>query len=243
MNSTIDQIAQHRSIRQFTSQPVAPELISQAVKAAQQAATSSNVQAYSMLQISDPKVRHKLAELCGNQEKVAECGAFFVMCADSRRHRLLAKRANKKYQSHLEGFLVGVIDACLFAQNLAIAFESMDLGICYIGGLRNDLIQAQKLLNFPIGVYPLFGFCVGYPDEDPFKRPRLPLQAVLFKDQYPSDQEMLDLIDEYDQEMSTYYIQRGASGRTWSPQIAGFHEELRRGDLADFYKEQGANLT
>ncbi|MDG2054836.1 MAG: oxygen-insensitive NADPH nitroreductase [Phycisphaerales bacterium] len=243
MNSTIDQIAKHRSIRKFTEEPVPQEAISQAVEAAQQAATSSNVQAYSILQIRDHNVRSDLSKLCGNQEKVVACGAFFIVCADSRRHRLLAKQAEKKYESHLEGFLVGVIDASLFAQNLALAFESMNLGICYIGGLRNDLPKVGKLLRFPEGVYPLFGLCVGHPGEEPFKRPRLPAEAVLFTDQYPTDQEMLDLVARYDQQMSDYYTKRGASGRTWSPTIAAFHEAPRRESLAAFYVKQGADLS
>ena len=243
MNSTLDQIKKHRSIRKFTEEPVPQKLISQAVTAAQQAATSSNVQAYSTLQICDKKVRSELAKLCGNQDKVVDCGAFFIVCADSRRHRLLAKQAGKKYESHLEGFLVGVIDASLFAQNLALSFESMNLGICYIGGLRNDLPAVGKLLRFPEGVYPLFGLCVGHPAEEPFRRPRLPAEAVLFTDQYPTDQEMLDMVDLYDQQMSDYYTKRGASGRTWSPTIAAFHEAPRRESLAAFYMQQGADLS
>ena len=34
--------------------------------------------------------------------------------------------------------MVTVIDAALAAQNAAIAAESMGLGICYIGGIRNQ---------------------------------------------------------------------------------------------------------
>ena len=49
----------------------------------------------------------------------------------------------------MEKFMVAVIDAALAAQNAAIAAESMGLGICYIGGIRNEIEKLSILLNFP----------------------------------------------------------------------------------------------
>ena len=38
---------------------------------------------------------------------------------------------------------------------MAIAAESMDLGICYIGGIRNDLDTVAKRLSLPELTVPL----------------------------------------------------------------------------------------
>ncbi|GAA3328274.1 hypothetical protein GCM10020331_071590 [Ectobacillus funiculus] len=46
----------------------------------------------------------------------------------------------------------------------------MGLGICYIGGLRNNLEEVAKLLNTPKYVIPLFGMTVGYPVHEPGKK-------------------------------------------------------------------------
>ena len=125
MNDIIKLMKNHRSIRKYAPEPVRPEDIRRAVEAGQAASTSSAVQAYCLIRVTDASRRRRLVELTGGQDKVAACGSFFVVCGDSRRHRLLARRAGEAYDARLEAFLVAVIDAALFAQNLVLAFESM----------------------------------------------------------------------------------------------------------------------
>ncbi|MGA0872255.1 MAG: NADPH-dependent oxidoreductase [Phycisphaerales bacterium] len=242
-NPTLDTLLSHRSIRRFEETPIPDGDVRLAVAAGQQASTSSNVQAYSLLRIRDADRLAKLVELTGGQAKVARCGAFFVVCGDTRRHRLLAERAELPYETRLEGFLVAAIDATLFAQNLCVAFESMGYGICYIGGLRNDLAAVQKLLRFPRGVYPLFGLCVGKPAEDPARRPRLAPEAVLFEEHYPDDETLLAGVRDYDASMREYYAARGAAAASWSEKIEAQFRQAYRTSVADYYRDQGADLT
>lgn len=239
---TIETLLRHRSIRHFSPAPVAEEHVQLAVAAGQQASTSSNLQAYSLLRIRERETLEALVELTGGQAKVARCGAFFIVCGDSRRHRLLAERAGLPYDSRLEAFLVSVIDASLFAQNLCVAFESLGYGICYIGGLRNDLHAVQRLMGFPLGVYPLFGLCVGVPAEEPAARPRLPLPGVLFEERYPDDATLLQRIAEYDAATAEYYRQRGAPATDWSSRIEGYFRSASRPENAAYYRGQGAHL-
>lgn len=242
-NPTLDILLSHRSIRRFEETPVPDAHVRLAVEAGQQASTSSNVQAYSLLRIRDQSRLARLVELTGGQAKVARCGAFFVVCGDTRRHRLLAHRAGLPYEAKLEGFLVAAIDATLFAQNLCVAFESMGYGICYIGGLRNDLPAVQRLLEFPRGVYPLFGLCVGVPAEDPSRRPRLAPEAVLFEDRYPDDEALLAHAADYDAVMRAYYATRGAAAGSWSEKIEAQFREAYRTSVAEYYRSQGADFA
>lgn len=237
----LETLLAHRSIRRFTEAPVPDEHVRLAVAAGQQASTSSNVQAYSMLRVRNQATLEKLVELTGGQTKVARCGAFFVVSGDTRRHRLLAARAGVPYRTRLEGFLVSTIDASLFAQNLCVAFESLGYGICYVGGLRNDLASIRELLRVPEGVYPLFGLCVGVPDEDPAPRPRLAPDAVLHEDLYPDDAVLLAEADAYDDRMRSWYAERGLE-TTWSQRIEKQFSEVHRTDVAEFYRAQGAEL-
>ena len=183
-----------------------------------------------------------LIGLTGGQEKVAQCGTFLVICGDLRRHRLLARRVSCECVENLESFLMCSIDTSLFAQNLALAAESLGWGTCFIGGLRNDLAAVGELLNVPQGVYPFFGLCIGRADEEPWKRPRLPVNAVLFDDRYPDDEAMLAMMQEYDEHMAAYYERRGASGRRWIGQMEHFFAKPRRTGDRPFYESQGASL-
>jgi nitroreductase len=242
MNPTIDLIRAHRSIRRYEPTPVPDEDVRRAVEAGQAASTSSAVQAYALLRVTDGSHLERLVELTGGQAKVARCGAFFVVLGDTRRHRLIVERAGGDYDAKLEGFLLAVIDATLFAQNLCLAFESMGYGICYIGGLRNDLPEVDALLGLPEGVYPLYGLCVGEPAEDPAPRPRLPVEAVLLEDRYPADDRMLALIDGYDATYRDYLAGRGAAPRAWSEAMAAAFGEAKRSAIAAYYRSKGAEL-
>ena len=232
----------HRSIRKFQPTPVPDEHVRRVVAAAQRAATSSWIQAYALLQIEDPVKRRALVHLVGDQPQVAEAGAFFVVLGDTRRHRLLAERAGAPYANNLEVFMLAVIDASLFAQNLALAFEAEGYGICYIGGLRNELAAVDRLLELPHGVYPLYGLTVGVPAEDPAPRPRLPVEAVWSKDRYPTDEEMLARIDAHDVEARAYYAARGAANRDWSGATWRKFRAPMRPDLARYYAGKGASF-
>lgn len=241
-SSTLERMASHRSVREYRDGELDDAAVRAAVAAAQQAATSANVQAYCLLRITDPDERQRLAELAGGQAQVARSGAFFVVCGDLRRHRLVAQDAGAPSVRNLEVFLLAAIDASLFAQNLVLAFESRDLGTCYIGGLRNRLPEVDALLELPDGVLPFFGLCVGEPAGDPGLRPRLPLDAVYFHDRYPSDERMRELVAEYDATMGEYYERRGKPGHDWSGALWRMFREARRTDLAAYYRSKGAGL-
>ena len=235
-------ISGHRSVRRFRPWPVPEDHIAAAAGAARMASTSSWMQAYSLLQVTDSGERERLAALTGGQSQVAEAGAFFVILADARRHRLIAEDAGQPLASNLESFLLTAVDASLFAQNLALSFESQGYGVCYIGGLRNDLPAVDRLLELPADVYPLFGLCVGIPDETPEQRPRLPLDSIWFKDRYPTDEVLREGIARHDREAADHYSNRGQSGRDWSGGIWRRCRAPMREGLRDYYESKGASF-
>lgn len=55
MNQVIERILDHRSIRSFLDRPLTAEQIQTIVECAQSAATSSYVQAYTIIGVSDPE--------------------------------------------------------------------------------------------------------------------------------------------------------------------------------------------
>jgi FMN reductase (NADPH) len=242
MNETQRLMSKHCTIRAFRADPVPRETIEKCVRAARQAASSSNVQAYCLLQVTDRSQRAKLRELTGDQAQVEDAGAFFAVCADEHRHALIAADSGQENARNFESFLVAVIDATLFVQNLVLAFESEGYGTCYIGGLRNELSEVDRMLELPEGVYPLFGLCVGVPDETPSKRPRLDPQALWFEGRYPTDEETRDWIAEHDDRAARYYADRGAPGRTWTGGLLRKITRRLRESVLPYYRSKGAGL-
>ncbi|RDI48028.1 FMN reductase (NADPH) [Falsibacillus pallidus] len=248
MNQTIETMLAHHSVRKFKDKPLSREQIQWIVKSAQAASTSSYIQAYSIIGVTDPEKKRKLAELAGNQTYVAENGHFFVFCADLYRHELIGKKENSDVKDTIEStekFMVALIDAALAAQNAAVAAESMGMGICYIGGIRNNLPEVQKVLKTPQRVVPLFGMAVGYPDQDTDVKPRLPFEHIYHENEYEQDLEAYEgQLDEYNKEISKYYNQRtnGARSDTWTGQMGKMLSNKTRMYMKDFVQGKGFDL-
>ncbi|MDQ1004292.1 FMN reductase (NADPH) [Neobacillus niacini] len=248
MNETITTILNHRSIRDFKDKPLSDEQIRTIVASAQAASTSSFIQAYSIIGIKDMDKKRKLAEIAGNQEYVAQNGHLFVFCADLSRYELIGEIEGKNVLPSIEStekFMVALIDASLAAQNAAIAAESMGLGICYIGGIRNNLQAVKELLKTPERVIPLFGMTVGYPDRINDQKPRLPLEHVYHEEEYQQDKKVyLRQLQEYNEMISTYYEQRtdGKRKDRWTEQMAIMLEKQTRMYMKEFVQKNKMDL-
>lgn len=248
MNTVIETILEHRSIRKFEDKPLTKEQIETIVSCAQAASTSSYIQAYSIIGVTDKEKKEKLAEIAGNQSYAAENGHFFVFCADLYRQTIAGEMENIDVSPSVEStekFMVGLIDAALAAQNAAIAAESMGLGICYIGGIRNNLEEVTKLLKTPDRVIPLFGLAVGYPAKVTSKKPRLPMENVYHENTYEQDiDKFKDQLASYNKIVSDYYNERTGGKRkdTWTSQIANMLDKKSRMYIKKFVEEKKLNL-
>ncbi|BDG43287.1 oxygen-insensitive NADPH nitroreductase [Geobacillus sp. 44B] len=248
MNPVIETILRHRSIRQFEDRPLTDEQIRTIVECAQAASTSSFIQAYSIIGVKDKEMKRKLAELAGNQSYVEHNGHFFVFCADLHRHEVIGEVEQKDVLPSLEStekFMVALVDTALAAQNAAIAAESMGLGVCYIGGLRNNLPEVCKLLKVPKRVIPLFGLAVGYPAQQPDKKPRLPFEHVYHEETYEQDRSKFEeQLKQYNDIVSAYYEKRtnGKRRDTWTGQMANMLSNQVRMYMKEFVEGKGFNL-
>lgn len=244
MNPTIELLKSHRSIRKFTDQPIGTELLHELVRAGQGASTSNHVQACSIVRVTDVAKRERLAELAGGQASVSGCAEFLVFCADMKRPMEAAARAGADVVAGMtEHLLVSSIDAALLAQNVAVAAESVGLGLCYIGGLRNNPQEVSELLELPDQVYPVFGMAVGYPAHQPDVKPRLPVEAILFENRY-DDSHTAEQVAAFDQTMHDYYLARSSNNKSssWSEQLKPLFTVKLRAHMKEFLNKRGFGL-
>lgn len=240
MNQTIDLILSHRSIRQFTAEPIAPQQLDAILAAAQSASTSSFMQVTSIIRVTAPDVRQQLAMLAGNQPYVVQAAEFLVFCADYYRHSQIVPEAQTGYAEQL---LIGAIDGALMAQNALLAAQSLGLGGVYIGGIRNNPAEVSELLGLPHQVIPLFGLCLGHPDQQPEQKPRLPKGLVVHQERYQQQLDR-DLLARYDQQIADYYQARSNNNKqqTWSGQIRSILSKESRPFMMGFLQSRGFNL-
>ncbi|THF61792.1 NADPH-dependent oxidoreductase [Pseudothauera nasutitermitis] len=226
----IDHLLGHRSVRHYLPDAVSNEQLAAIVAAAQSAATSSNLQTWSVIAVRDAGTRAALAECAGGQAHVREAPLQLVWLADLARLAHIADRAGRPREGleYLEMFVLAAIDAALAAQNALAAAESLGLAGCYIGGLRNQPERVAELLGLPPRVFAVFGMTLG--SEDPARpaavKPRLPQEVVLHQERYRPVAEQQPGIDAYDAAMAAFYAAQGMNVHgTW-----GVHSVKRVAD-------------
>ncbi|MBR0674155.1 NADPH-dependent oxidoreductase [Neoroseomonas soli] len=220
-NDTIALLLSHRSVRGFTSDSLPDGTLETLVAAAQSAATSSNLQTWSVVSVNDPEVRRELAVIAGNQKHIEQCPIFLVFLADTSRNGRLAADADTELVGlpYLESFLVASIDAALAAQNAVVAAESLGLSNVYIGALRNNVTRVAELLGLPPGVAPVFGLCVGHalPGREGEVKPRLPQEAVLHHETYDANDAGHRAA--YDPRLAEFSRRNEMLGDTWTQRV------------------------
>jgi len=236
----IEQQMAHRSIRKYQNETIAPELLETLIRAGQAAATSSFIQAYSVIRVTRPEARSAIAVAAGGQPWIEQAAEFLVFCADLRRIDNACRRSDAgKIEGWSEHGIAAVVDVALMAQNVLLAAESVGLGGVYIGGIRNDPRTVADQLRLPNLVVSVFGMCLGWPAASPEIKPRMPVDMILHQDIY-RDPEPNEIAD-YDSTMADYYQGRSNNTRTsdWSSVTAQAMQGKKREHMLAFLREHG----
>ena len=187
-NETISVLLSHRSVRGYRPDALPNGTLETLIAAAQSAATSSNLQTWSVIAVTDPAKKAALAKVAANQKHIEQCPLFLVWVADISRNQRLGAEENVTLETmpYQETFLVAAIDAALAAQNATVAAESLGLSCVYIGALRNNPQEVARVVGLPPGAFGVFGMCVGYASAEGATevKPRLPQDVVLHRETY-----------------------------------------------------------
>lgn len=231
----------HRSIRKFSEEAIAPEMLDAIIQAGQMASTSSYMQSVSIIRVTSREQRAQIRQICANAYQgklghhyVENCAEFLVFCIDTARHLQLAPDAQIDWT---EVVLTGAVDVGIFAQNVLLAAESLGLGGVFIGSLRNDLPQLTQILNVPHGVVPMVGMCLGHPAHDPGQRPRLPSSVIVSENHYRAA--TTEELAAYDEVVREYYQNRSNMDLTWTQQIRNNLCGEVRGTVLPYLQQQG----
>ena len=221
-NETIATLLDHRSVRGFLPDPVPPGTLETLIAAAQSAATSSNMQLWSAIAVTDPAKRKVLAEIAGDQKHIEQCPLYVAFIADMSRNERMSRAEQVTFENlpYLETFMVACIDAALAAQNAVIAAESLGLRTVYIGAMRNDPAKVHELLGLPQKAFVVFGLCVGHADPRSKNeiKPRLPQSTVLHHERYDAAPEARDR-PAYDAEMAQFSARNEMQATTWTARM------------------------
>ncbi len=228
-NDQIEGILNHRSIRNYLDKASPEGWLETLVAAAQSASTSSNLQQWSVVAVTDPELKARVRTLAGGSNGlgngyIEQAPAILLWVADiSRNHDITVDAGlNPSVHEYLDSFLMASLDAALAAQNASVAAESIGLGTVYIGAARNRAKELAELLNLPRYSYVVCGLVVGWPDPEVQTniRPRLPQQVVVHHNQYEAKNLNMH-IDAYEEVFKTFREGLGMKGKTWKEAVQG----------------------
>jgi nitroreductase len=223
---------QHRSIRRYKPDPIDPAFIDRLLHAALHGGSSSgNLNMVSVVKTSDPERKAHLCELHGGQPMVLQAPLLLTFCADTFRTReWLALRNARPGFADLVSWHTAAFDAMIFAQTTALALQSHGLGICYMGTTLFAMRGIADFLELPPNCLPATTLVVGWPDEAPAQRDRLPREAWIHDERYrrPSSADI-----------DARFAEREVRGRerymAFGPEMAALWREHGITSLAQYY--------
>lgn len=236
MNETLKLLTSHRSYRQFDeTYTLSTEELEQILAAARQAPSWMNGQFYSIIVLTDPKIRQEFVRLNPGNPHIEKSSVFLLFVADLYRTEKVAQQKGTDYRiDGLDPLITATTDAALALENALVATESLGLGAVPVGSVRNYLSEIKALLDLPKHVLPIAGLSIGKPIVEMKIKPRLPKETVVHYNGYtPLDYTQ---IEDYDDTMRKFGEARET--KDWTQKFADyFAKEPNRG-VDDFIRTQ-----
>lgn len=140
-------IKKRRSLRKFTEEPVAKELLERIIEAATYAPSACNNQAWKFIVITEQKIKEKIVEQ-GGSILIKNAPTGILILYDNR---------TKNFEYHDD-----IQSAAAAIENLLLTATALQLGACWICHLppKNKL---KKILNIPNCYSPIAYVLIGYP--------------------------------------------------------------------------------
>ena len=216
MSETITLMKSHTSVRRFKEEAIPQEDLNEILSAAQMASSWNNFQSYSVILVRSQEKKDALFELVP-QEAIRQSAAFLLFVGDLNRAEKGARLHTDTFQPQgVEGLLITSVDAALAGQNTLHAAESLGYGGVIIGLVRYKSVEVAELFKLPDYTYPVFGIALGVPNQQHDVKPRLPLENVVFEEEY--QEQTTEVIKAYDRVQTEYAGARATT--TWSQRLA-----------------------
>ncbi len=160
-------IRNRRSVREFTDQPVAPELLKKIITAGIWAPSGLNNQPWRFIIIHDRETGSKLAALTRYSHIVTAAPALIAVYLDQE----------KMYDSVKDHQAAG---ACI--QNMLLAAHELGLGAVWLGQILKNKIKVNEVLHVDEQYDLMALVALGYPQHRNQQSRRLPLNDFILQE-------------------------------------------------------------
>lgn len=200
MNEIIESLYRRKSVRAYEDRTIPQEMKNLILEAAMQASSAGCQQLYTILDITDQKLKDALAESCDHQPFIAKAQMVLVFCADCKKwYDVYLEAGCEPRKPGVGDLMLAVTDATIAAQNAVVAAESLGIGSCYIGDIMENYEEQRQLLQLPDYVFPAVMLVFGWPTGQQKQRPkpqRCELKHIVHENVYRSmdGEELRDML-------------------------------------------------
>ena len=192
MLTVAEAIEKRRSIRKFKPDPVPDELINQILEAGRLAPSGTNRQPWRFQVIKEGTLKKRLLEeaIIGESPQVAQAPVTIVCGSELltfvKGHKLAPPNsdyfgADSAEWEEISKFLPDAhMYTAIAIEHMVLMATALGLGTCWVQRIRFG--QTAKTLGWPRHIVVLTLLLIGYPDEDPQARPRVPLEDIVLKE-------------------------------------------------------------
>lgn len=160
----IEALKTRRSVRAYTGEPVARDVIEDIVDCGRLAATAINIQPWEFVVVTDPQMLGAIAAATDYGRFIARAAACVAVFCQ-----------NTKY--YLE-------DGCNASQNILVAATAHGLGACWVAGDKKLYAEKiRQMVGAPESLKLVSLLAIGRPAEESEKEKR-PLSEVLHWEKY-----------------------------------------------------------
>ena len=168
-------IHQRRMVRNFTAEPVAADAIERITEAARHGPSAGFTQGQDVIVVTDPAMRQRLADLCGEAEYIAsgfdpfisKAPVVIVPCTNEAAYHRRYQQPDKVDESGQEEpwpVPYWFMDAGHAVMLILLAVVYEDLAAGFAG--FQDLTAARDALGIPAEVTPVGVIPIGHPAPD-----------------------------------------------------------------------------
>lgn len=255
MTPVVEAMLRHKSVRTFVPDALPEGAIETMVAAAQSASTSSALNQWSLVAVTDVALKKKIHDTVAHEVKVdripwiLEAPALLLWVSDSSRSAGMTRDMGGApvVLDYLDSFLMASVDATLAAQNASLAAESMGLGIVFLGVMRNIAKELAEIINLPAHAFVTFGMALGHSDPCRIStiRPRPAQPVVLHYNRY-NQEGYRDYVEGYEQASQDFRAQQKMSPKTWKGALHNSMTSMEylggRKGLRDLVVEKGFKI-
>ena len=208
VEATMKIIQDHRSIRQYTQDPVSEEHLEMILEAARQAPSGENAQPWRFIVVRDEATRRELGTIAGGgsgrrftgEYVTKQMQARFESLEDEEKKKaIFEKLTSGKVSAFLADAPVSIVvcgrkdvwdlpyDTSAAIENMLLMVTALGLGACWVIAPCIDIRDEERLkdlLGVPEGVKVVSIVGVGHPTRPHRPRPRLSLHELVYNEKW-----------------------------------------------------------